>query len=99
MDVTSIGPKADATSQHGARLERLLFVQPTSIVRITEHFHIVKDGDSVAKELHLRHYSKYTYKDGREPRLFVGPGEKIVLLTEYGDALFVIGRRQIVLSA
>jgi hypothetical protein len=58
-------------------------------VKITEHWHIVKDGDTAAKELHLRHYSAYTYKDGREPKLFVGPGEKLVLLTEDADALFV----------
>lgn len=69
--------------------KRLLFVASTSTVKLTEHWHIVKDGDAVAKELHLRHYSAYTYKDGREPKLFVGPGEKLVLLTEDADALFV----------
>jgi hypothetical protein len=69
--------------------QRLLLVANTATVKITEHWHIVKDGDAAAKELHLRHYSKYTYKDGREPKLFVGPGEKLVLLTENADALFV----------
>lgn len=36
-----------------------------------------------------RHYSKYHYKDGRRPKLFVGPGEKLVLITQDGRALFV----------
>lgn len=39
--------------------------------------------------LYERHYSARTYRDGRERRLFVGPGEKVVLRTEAGDALFV----------
>lgn len=36
-----------------------------------------------------RHYSRRHYRDNRRPRLFVGPGEKIVLLTVSCDALFV----------
>ena len=36
-----------------------------------------------------RHYSARHYRDGRNPRLFVGPGEKMVLLTPSCDALFV----------
>jgi len=36
--------------------------------------------------LYERHYSKYHYKDGRKPKLFCGPGEKIVLRTWEGDA-------------
>ena len=49
----------------------------------------VKDGDSRARALYLRHYSARHYKDGRRPKLFVGPGEKMVLLTARCDALFV----------
>ena len=51
----------------------------------------VKDGDPRALALFLRHYSALTYKrvGGRRNRLFVGPGEKIVLLTTLCDALFV----------
>jgi len=47
------------------------------------------DGDDRALGLFRRHYSRYRYRDGRKPRLFVGPGEKMVLLTLAADALFV----------
>ena len=49
----------------------------------------VKDGDKTALEMYERHYSCYKYADGRERKLFCGPGEKIVLLTKNNDALFV----------
>jgi hypothetical protein len=49
----------------------------------------VKDGDDRARALFDRHYSRYHYADGRKPRLFVGPGEKLVLLTEACDAVWV----------
>lgn len=39
-----------------------------------------KDGDATCRELFDRHYSRYVYADGRKPKLFVGPGEKLVLL-------------------
>ncbi len=48
-----------------------------------------RDGDAFGRALFHRHYSRYIYKDGRSPKLFVGPGEKCVLLTELGDALYV----------
>lgn len=50
---------------------------------------VTKDGDIDCLALYNRHYSKYHYKDGRKPRLFVGPGEKLVLRTWDGDAMFV----------
>lgn len=50
---------------------------------------IVKDGDPRARALYERHYSCRHYKDGRKPKLFVGPGEKIVLMTPEADALLV----------
>jgi hypothetical protein len=49
----------------------------------------VKDGDRRALALYLRHYSARHYADGRPRSLFVGPGEKMVLLTPECDALFV----------
>lgn len=49
----------------------------------------VKDGNDRARWLFDRHYSRYRYKDGRKPKLFVGPGEKLVLLTHCERALFV----------
>lgn len=48
-----------------------------------------KDGDARAREIFNRHYSRRFYADGRHPKLFVGPGEKMVLLTPLCDALFV----------
>jgi hypothetical protein len=64
---------------------------PTQIatVRLTERWHVCKDGDPAGLDLYERHYSAYQYKDGRERKLFCGPGEKLVLLTEEGDALWV----------
>ena len=54
-----------------------------------ETWHTVKDGDPRARALFNRHYSRRRYADGRRPRLFVGPGEKMVLLSPRADALFV----------
>lgn len=48
-----------------------------------------RDGDPDALELYERHYSACRYADGRERRLFVGPGEKLVLVTPQVDALLV----------
>lgn len=49
----------------------------------------VKDGDDRARGLFDRHYSRRHYADGRRPRQFVGPGEKMVLLTPDCRAVFV----------
>jgi hypothetical protein len=49
----------------------------------------VKDGHPVGLALYHRHYSYRPYADGRQPTLFAGPGEKEVLLTACGRALFV----------
>ena len=50
---------------------------------------LTKDGDLDCLELYERHYSAYRYADGRIRKLFVGPGEKVVLRTTAGDACFV----------
>jgi hypothetical protein len=68
---------------------RLLTVPPIGTVRITPLWHVAKDGDPMGLVLYERHYSCYQYADGRERRLFVGPGEKLVLLTGCGRALWV----------
>ena len=47
-----------------------------------------RDGDDGAREIYERHYSRHHYADGRQPKLFVGPGEKCVLITEAGDAIW-----------
>jgi hypothetical protein len=49
----------------------------------------VKDGNPTGKSIFDRHYSRYFYKDGRQPKLYVGPGEKMVLLTHCAKALFI----------
>lgn len=51
---------------------------------------LTKDSDLDCAELYERHYSRYRYADGRERcnDQFVGPGRKLVLRTERGDAMF-----------
>jgi hypothetical protein len=49
----------------------------------------VKDGNNTARAIFDCHYSRYVYKDGRKPKLFVGPGEKMVLISPDALALFV----------
>lgn len=50
---------------------------------------LTKDGDRTCLALYERHYSCHKYRDGRKRVLFAGPGEKIVLRTAAGDAMFV----------
>lgn len=52
-------------------------------------WYLTKDGDLSCLALYHRHYSRRKYKDGRQPKLFCGPGEKIVLRTRLADAVFV----------
>ena len=56
--------------------------------QLGRYWHQCRDGDDGAREIYDRHYSRYHYKDGRKPKLFVGPGEKMVLITEAGDAIW-----------
>ena len=49
----------------------------------------VRDANPTALSLFHRHYSFKPYRDDRTPLLFVGPGEKMVLLTPDARALFV----------
>ncbi len=49
----------------------------------------VRDGNDTARALFHRHYSYKPYRDGRKPKLLVGPGSKMVLLTACASALFV----------
>lgn len=48
-----------------------------------------QDGEPELRAMYERHYSCYRYKDGRRPKLFVGPGEKLVLTTPRREALWV----------
>lgn len=52
-------------------------------------WHEYKDGHPDALALYERHYSAYQYADGRERKLFCGPGEKTVLMTAERDAVWV----------
>lgn len=53
------------------------------------HWYLTKDGDKSCLAMYERHYSAYQYRDGRQRKLFCGPGEKIVLRTRDASALFV----------
>lgn len=57
--------------------------------RASEHWTFSRDGDETAMALWHRHYSYRPYADGRQPKLFCGPGEKTVLLSSDELALFV----------
>jgi hypothetical protein len=48
----------------------------------------MRDGDDSCRAIFDRHYSRYVYADGRRPRLFIGPGEKMPLMRADGSALF-----------
>lgn len=57
---------------------------------------VTKDGDPAAYQIMKRHYSFQKYSDGRRSNiqnrnrfLFVGPGQKMVLVTPDYSALFV----------
>jgi len=49
----------------------------------------VRDGNDEGRAIFDGHYSRHHYRDGRKPLLYVGPGEKLVLLTPDASALFV----------
>lgn len=49
----------------------------------------VKDGNDTGRAIFDNHYSRSRYADGRKPLLYVGPGEKMVLLTPDALALFI----------
>lgn len=49
----------------------------------------VRDGNHTARAIFDRHYSRYVYKDGRNQDRFVGPGERMVLMTLKADALLI----------
>lgn len=66
-----------------------LFAVFVGLPAVSEHWRLSRDGNDDARAIFDRHYSRYVYADGRKPKLFVGPGEKMVLVTEAGDALFV----------
>jgi len=48
----------------------------------------ILDGDPRGRRMYDRHYSSVNYRHKR-PKLFAGPGEKMVLMTSDSRALFV----------
>lgn len=81
-------PDANFILWHDLEAERLE-IEATFPSRDFGYWHEYRDGNKKALELYERHYSCYKYADGRERKLFCGPGEKMVLMTEKQDALFV----------
>ena len=59
------------------------------VLNLEPQWYLTKDGDLTCLALYEKHYSCYHYRDGRKRFLFVGPGQKIVLRTGSGDAMFV----------
>lgn len=57
--------------------------------KASSHWYFAKDADTEARELFDRHYSRYHYADGRQPKKFIGPGEYILLIDGDGTAIFV----------
>ena len=57
--------------------------------RLGDYWYLSRDGDDAVREIFDRHYSRYHYADGRKPKLFCGPGQKTVLITEAADAIWV----------
>src|SRR5690349_16031476 len=53
------------------------------------HWVEVRDGNPYVLDLFSRHYSKRIYQDGRKVNRIVGPGQRMVLLSTCGRALFV----------
>lgn len=49
----------------------------------------VKDGNDTARAIFDGHYSRRHYADGRRNLLFVGPGEKLVLITPDALGVFI----------
>lgn len=65
-----------------------LFPQSEQLPQVSAHWYRTRDGDPYGYDLMRRHYSSRNYRVQRQ-RLFVGPGRKLVLLSDDADALFV----------
>jgi hypothetical protein len=62
---------------------------PTGQTYEPPHWIIGQDGEPELRAMYERHYTCRVYTDGRDVKLFGGPGEKIILTTPKRDALFV----------
>lgn len=66
-----------------------LFDASTGLRKVSDFWFLARDGNPDANALFARHYSRRAYADGRPQKLFVGPGEKLVLIDANCTALFV----------
>lgn len=76
------------TTRKEYRMSALIETTPTTSTG-GQLWRIARDGDRIGAGLFARHYSARQYRDGRPRRLFVGPGEKLVLIGHDDRALFV----------
>lgn len=84
------GPQGEpAGPRDVAEVRRIVTLFSTATMTGSVFWRQSKDGNAAGLLLHRRHYSRRRYADGRDPALFVGPGEKLVLLGHEDDALFV----------
>lgn len=67
----------------------MILLPTAGFERAGKHWLRTRDGDETCRALFDRHYSRIRYADGRQPKLFVGPGAKEVLITEDALAMFV----------
>lgn len=65
-----------------------LIPQSEQLPAVSAHWCLTRDGDQYGYEMARRHYSARNYRNQRQ-RLFVGPGRKLVLLSNNSKALFV----------
>jgi len=72
-----------------ARAFNLGFMSAVQPFLLLSGWVVTTDGDDTARAIFDRHYSRTRYADGRRPLLFVGPGEKLVLVRHDARALFV----------
>ncbi|MGV3721360.1 MAG: hypothetical protein ACO1SX_10675 [Actinomycetota bacterium] len=70
-------------------MNTLLFAPAETRVPASRNWFLTRDGDAQCLALYERHYSCHHYADLRRRTLFVGPGEKLVLIGADADALFV----------
>lgn len=88
MEIRAEEPESHRIIWHDLEDERRAIEDQLPVARY-DHWEEFRDGQSDALALYERHYSARQYQDGRERTIFVGPGEKTVLLTPERDALFV----------
>lgn len=86
--IVAADPKSHRIIWHDLEDERRA-IEDALPIRSFDQWDEFKDGHPDGLALYDRHYSAHQYADGRERKLFCGPGEKTVLLTRDRSALFV----------